>query len=756
MKATRAAALALAVAATVTGVTPAPGQSPSADFTPSYRPHLEVGRGPGEIRIDGDLRDPGWQGAARAHNFSEIRPGDQIRPPVETEAYLTYDDRHLYAAFVCYADPKKVRASLCEREQIFSDDNVGFFIDTYGEAAWAYTLNVNPYGIQADAMWTPNNGEDTRFDLVWESAARITDSGYVVEMAIPFASLRFPDREEQIWRVVFYRHHQRDVHHLISWAAFDRGEPCWPCQWGTIAGISGVAPGSGVELLPAVVGRQAGLMAGSGTQDSPRYFINEDVDVEASLGAKYALSSEVILEGTVNPDFSQVEGDAEQIDVNTTFALFYPERRPFFQEGIDLFASWLNVVYTRSINDPLYAAKVTARGRRTGFAFLSARDEHSPVIIPQEEASTYLMAGESYSNIARVKRTFGDDSFAGVFLTDRRLVVGGSGSLVSADGQFKLSKNFRLQWQAAGTDTREPDDTTLTPGLNDVRFDGGRYTAGFDGESFRGHLAFACVMEQSRHLDFEAGYWEKSPTYRPDNGFEPRNDYRNPYAYGTYKIYFDNRLLDRVMPFVKTSQVWNFRGVKKSQLVKSQVTTLIRPAQIQVYVGREQGWERFQGSVFGGLWRNYASFEAVPGRRLSLGGFWQHGHQIARYALAVGRETTLQAWAALKPVDRVQLRVEYDYTASDRVDTGARLFKGYVALVRVNFQFSRELSVRVVTQYNDFERRWNVEPLLTYRLSPFSAVYAGMACAYERLYGLGADCDVTDTRMSARQYLFQL
>ncbi|RKX26016.1 MAG: hypothetical protein DRP45_04560, partial [Candidatus Zixiibacteriota bacterium] len=178
-------------------------------FVPVYHPSMNVTKAAGDISIDGKLDDPGWQGAARADNFAEHNPGDQTKPPVETIAYITYDDGNLYVSFICYDDPSTIRASLCERGRLWNDDNVGFFLDTYGDAAWAYTLNVNPYGVQADAMWTPT-GQDGGFDLIWESAGMITDSGYQVEMAIPFAALRFPNKDIQTWRVDFWRNHPRE------------------------------------------------------------------------------------------------------------------------------------------------------------------------------------------------------------------------------------------------------------------------------------------------------------------------------------------------------------------------------------------------------------------------------------------------------------------------------------------------------------------------------------------------------------------
>ena len=198
------------------------------DSKPVFRPILETSRAVSSVNIDGTMDESTWKSATRIDNFVERTPGDNTPPEVTTEAYLTYDADNLYVAFVCHDDPSKIRATMCQRDQFYGDDAVVILLDTYGNAAWAYEFFVNPYGIQKDRLWSSVGMEDPGYDLIWKSAAKITDSGYQVEVAIPFASMRFPNKDVQSWRMDFWRSHPRETYKQYSWAANDLNMQCWP------------------------------------------------------------------------------------------------------------------------------------------------------------------------------------------------------------------------------------------------------------------------------------------------------------------------------------------------------------------------------------------------------------------------------------------------------------------------------------------------------------------------------------------------
>lgn len=716
-------------------------------FQPNHLPVLQIEHCPGPIQMDGELNDSGWASAVVASNFCEINPGDQTKPPIEIKTLLTYDQDNLYVAFVVEDNPKAIRASLRNRDEMFSDDYVGVLLDTYGDASWAYYLFSNPLGIQGDERYSSTSGEDVSFDLIFESKGKITDKGYQVEMAIPFRSLRFPDRGKQTWRANFWITHPRDSRRQYSWAAIDRDEPCFLCQYGTLTGIENASPGKSVELIPSLVGSQAGFRGDSG-------FHEGHVDQEASLGVRYGITPSITAEVTYNPDFSQVESDADQIDVNNTFALFYSEKRPFFQEGSDLFDTWIKGVYTRSINDPLLAARLTGRMGRTSLAYLVARDEHTPVILPFQERSAVLNTGlRSTSNLFRFKQTFLEDSHIGVLVTDRRL-DGGSGTVLGLDGVIRVkrfSRNYRLRWQALLSHTQEPQDTLLTTGVSQTTFDDGKHTTTFDGESFRGHALYAGLNRDARLWNFNLNYSQTSPTFRADNGFVTRSDRREVEFWSSLFFRPNTRWVYQIIPTVELGRVWNFAGTRKDEWVMPAVEFQLR-GQTFVSVLYLASQELYQKVFFGGIRGWQLEFNSEFSDPLKIGFWFSRGHRIARFEdpPILGKETDFNAWATIKPWQSFIIQPQVSYSKLTHPENDSDIFKGYIFRTRFNYQFSHQFYMRLVVQYNDFDQELSIEPLLSYKLNPFTIFYVGSSHQY---VDLNSDDKLTQT---SRQFFLKL
>lgn len=678
---------------------------------------------PGPIEIDGAVNDPGWVGATRITGFVERTPREGAVPPVETEVLLTYDEANLYVAFLAHdPDPEAIRAALQPRNQLWNDDWVGILLDPYGDASLGYYFLSNPIGVQADLQMTPRN-EDSGIDFVYSSAGRITEAGYVVEMAIPFRSLRVPDREIQEWGIMLVRTWPRTNRHYLTWPAWSRNSPCQLCELASLEGIRGIRTGGTLEALPSLVVSQGGNL--QDTSDSGS-FESGSPQAQPSLGLRYTLERGWTTEATLNPDFSQVESDAAQIDVNTTFALFFPERRPFFQEGMDLFQTPLSVFYSRSINSPRAAVKMTGREGRTSLGYIGAWDQHTPFILPFEERSIALQAGRSFTNVLRLQQNRGG-SHVGALVADRRLDGDGSGTTGSVDGEYRFGEIYNLSVHLVASHTREPENPELSDRIPDMTFGRGerQYTATFDGESFSGHAAFVRFARDARTWSANVLYMEASPTYRSDAGFWTQNDFRRATGWTGVTFYPNRPFLERVSGSLFGGSYWNFAGVRTQDIFNPGASVTL-PRQTTVGVNTSFRREVFRGVDLTGI-RDYSVFvnsNFSAGLRGSAS--FSTGRRVARTLAIpeVGEGWNAHASATVQPWQRLVIQPSVSYQKLSRLG-GEELFGGFIARTHFSFQYNHELNLKLVLQYNDFSQRLDLEPLLMYQIHPFSIFYVG-------------------------------
>jgi hypothetical protein len=698
--------------------------APSARPATAAVPALNVQRAAGAIEIDGSLDDAGWANAARMRDFVEYEPREGARPSVETEVLLAYDEANLYVGFIARdPEPGRIRATLQPRDRLRgNDDWVGILLDPYGDGSLGYYFLANPLGVQADLQMT-SQGEDASIDFIYSTAGRITPEGYIVEMAIPFRSLRVPDRRAQDWGIMLARTHPRSSRHFMTWPSLSRNNSCQICQVARLGGIQGVRAGGNLELLPSLVASSAGQLRDAADAGS---FEQDGVEAQASLGLKYTFAPQWTAEATLNPDFSQVESDAAQIDVNTTFALFYPERRPFFQEGMELYQTPLSLFYSRSINAPAAAAKLTGRAGRTSIGYVGARDEHTPFIIPFQEQSAVVQAGRSTTNVLRLQQNLGGSHF-GALLADRRMDGGGSGTTASVDGMYRLNEVYSVMGHLAVSHTQEPNNAELSEQLPEMEFGRGdeRHTAAFDGEKYNGTATMLWVGRNARTWSWNALYLGLSPTFRADAGFQDRNDFRRATVWTGVNLYPNRYGVERVTASLWGGGFWNFGG-ERQQVVMEPGLSITLPRQTQVGVGAGFRQEQFRGVELTGL-REYSlwlesNFSDAVRFGFNVGG----GRRIARTldVPEVGDGIGFSAYATLKPMRQVVIEPSVAYEELRR-DNGTKEFAGYIARTSFNFQYSRELSVRAVMQYNDFADRLDIEPLVVYQLNPFSMFYVG-------------------------------
>ncbi len=712
----------------------APSVDPSsAAYRPNINFNFSVPRLVQSIRVDGRLDEPMWQTATKLTGFLEVEPGDNCRPKAETEALLAYDEDYFYIAFYCHDDnPAAIRANLTDRDNMFGDDFAGVMIDTFQDQQNGYEFFVNPRGIQGDLRRTRNN-EDSSYDAVWYSGGNVTDSGWTAEMAIPFRSLRFPDQDVQSWGIHVFRNRPRESREQMSWAPISRDNDCFFCQAGTMSGMTGVNQGKNLEVLPYVLASQSSGLAGA--DDATFLWENDEPAGEAGFGVKYGVTPNHTLDFSYNPDFSQIESDATQIDANRTFALFFPEKRPFFLEGADMFDSNMDIVYTRSINDPELAGKFTGKSGRNTVALLSAWDETSPYIVPFEEQSLAAAGKGTYSNILRVKRDVLTESYLGLMATDRRQADGdGSNSTFGGDAIIRFNENLRVDAQVMGSYTREPNDSTMSADFPLITFgDQDQYDSYFNGEEFAGFGSEIDLVRSGRHYNANLWYDDYSPTFRADNGFVTQNDYRLLGLWNGYMFQLDNNpIFERIEPAVEAARKYNYDGEFKDTWVMPAIWFRFKK-QTFLWSGYLWSEERFAGKLVEGIARWQFDVDSNFSKYLSTGFYGNLGHSVVRDRSnpRLGDEWSYGAYVYLKPMSQLRFDITYDAFQLDELNGGARIFDTFVSRGKLTYQFSSKLFLRVIGEYVDDTEAVSLDPLLSYKLNPFTVFFLGSSHGFD-------------------------
>jgi len=328
----------------------------------------------GAVKIDGSLDDLAWRKALKIDVNIETNPGENVPAKVKTVAYLMEDGVNLYIAFDARdPNPKAIRAFLRDRDSAYNDDFVGVVIDSYNDERRAFEFFSNPLGAQMDLTNDDvNHREDDSWNAIWDSAGKITESGYIVEMEIPLNQLRFPAADgKQTWGIDVLRMYPRDSRTRIGATPLDREINCYLCQVGKIQGFENVEPGRDLEIVPTVTASK------NDTLDDPLVdsLQSGDMEAEAGLSIRWGITPDMTANLAINPDFSQIEADVAQLDVNNQFALFFPETRPFFLEGSDYFSTPIQAVFTRTVADPALGAKLTGKRGNNTYGAFATEDE---------------------------------------------------------------------------------------------------------------------------------------------------------------------------------------------------------------------------------------------------------------------------------------------------------------------------------------------------------------------------------------------
>lgn len=734
--------------------------------------------------IDGKLDEEVWQKAAVLKDFYQIQPGDNVPPSKPTEVLIGYDAKSLYIAFKATDEPDKIRATVAKRDNIFSDDYVGFFLDTFNDKRKAFEVFFNPLGIQGDGIITEGRGEDFSVDLLLESKGILHESGFNVEIAIPFKSLRFEAGKGKLWGAHFFRRIKRNQNELDSWMPFSRSIDSNLAQEGHLTGLEGISVERTIELIPSLTVSQNGRFVRSFTPlpivSDPGRIVNEPVGLDLGLTAKFIPSSSMTVDLAINPDFAQVEADQLVVTANQRFPIFFPEKRPFFLEGIEIFQTPITAVHTRAIVDPDLAVKTTGKKGRNTFGLMVASDNgpgnlsaddrgalngcleqraSDPRVVCNNER---FLDKNAYIGVLRLKRDVGKENSIGMMATsynfiDKHNQVGG------VDGRFRLNKQTTVSFQALGTTSRnfffDPND-----GVNRYR----------TGNGF-GYSADYNVSGRNWGYEFYGEGFTRD--YRADVGFVQRTNSNFNYGFVRYnsdpnpkkKIvsYHVHNLTHVDYDWQGRMYIWESESLVELQLPRNS------------YVGSwwEPGYERLFDHEFGATReakpcnpfavangctfygdsnerassKQHLSFYAGsnPNKHIQWNAqFTQRwGHfdldfgngdkypRVSPAALALGQLAPLDpgrgkllqfnGGITYQPTSALKQQFNLNSERLRRYDTDRVAYAVNIVTSRTTYQFTKATFTRLILDYNTLDSRLRAQALFGWTPSPGTAFYAG-------------------------------
>jgi hypothetical protein len=680
------------------------------------------------MRVDAQLDEAAWAAATPIDVPYEYFPGDNTAAPVRTDCRITYDRSALYLGCRAYDEqPDRIRANYTDRDAATGDDHVTLVVDPFNDQRRAFQFRVNPMGVQMDATYSElEKSEDFSWDAIWASAGRLTADGYVVEAAIPFNSLRFPAGSSvQTWGLIVQRTLPRNVVHRLRSHPTNRNESCLLCQTDKLTGLQGIRPGHDVELTPTLTTRRSDLQT-----EFPAGSLNSgDVEPEFGISGRWGITPNVALNATYNPDFSQVEADVAQLEVNERFALAYPEKRPFFLEGADFFQTPSRVVFTRSIVEPLGGLKVSGKEGRSAFGAFATQDRYTSLLFPSNQATGQTLLDDDVSTaVLRYRRDVGASSALGVVYTGRQgdeysNHVGG------IDGFMQLSPSNFLRFQATRSQSEYPDSVVS-------RF--GQPEGAFGGNNF-----FAQLTHASRNWYASVDVQEVSEDFRADAGFVPRTDLRGGVLQVERSFWgAPGKWYRRLAVFGYAERFEDHDG-RETDRGLAGVVTYNGPMQSFANVGLGYNRKFFRGNTYE-LLDLRPTFQISPTQRATFSISGRIGEDIDVtnnrkaniFQIAPGVDLRLGRHLAIGLSHTLQrLNTQEGDTAASR----ARILNVGLSQARAVYHFNVRTFVRAIVQYQDVDftptlftvpvpdqqRTLFSQLLFAYKVNPQTVVFAG-------------------------------
>ncbi len=644
-------------------------------------------------KIDGKI-DEVYKSFLKLEKFQQVEPKYQAEPTQKTEFYIAYDSKNLYIAFKAYdTDPSKIRASITRREDFMNDDIVGILLDPFLSRVRAFLFMMNPYGIQADGIHDDSaymKQEDFSWDALWYSRGKLYPWGYFVEARIPFKSLRFPSGGNiHRWGFHSFRIIRRNSE-IDSVVPINRKVRGMVHQEGEIVIRGDIKPGLHLEMIPTLTGLR-----------------NDEQSFKPEFGFSFknSITSDITLDLTYNPDFSQIESDAGQIDINQRYALYYEEKRPFFLEASEIFKTPIQIFYSRRIAKPEFGAKVTGRYGRSAFGFISAYDTAS-----FESLWNVTAGGEdrAYVNIGRFKYEVWKGSYLGLTFTDKRWGDGNYNSVGGIDGYLR-KKNFVFAFQGVLSRTSREEIK--------------------EGNAFEGNFSYG-----GEHFNFMIGSKLISPEFDAQEGFIKRTDMRSYYSWLGYTFYPEKKFFIQGGPSVFLNYITDWNGNKTDH--SARFSFRIRTAGNSFFsLFYSNSYEKYNERDFTkskiGLF-----FNSSPTKYMAFGGgvFLGDGIYYSNDPY-LGFDRAGHLFATFFPTKRLAIESSYVFDYFYKTMGGDLVYKMNIFRNKLIYLFSREFSLRAIWEYNDYYKNHYGSLLVAYEYSPGTVFYLGTSSNFYRENG---------------------
>jgi hypothetical protein len=476
-----------------------------------------------------------------------------------------------------------------------------------------------------------------------------------------------------------------------------------------------------------VVGSVSGTREGDGLD-------YEKGQAAIGLSGLFDLSKTTTLEYAINPDFSQVEADVSQVTVNQPFAIEFPERRPFFNEGNDIIDSDLDLVYTRAINKPWVSTKLIDQGASSRTYWLTAYDEASPYLIAGENQSEFGTGGASYSNIFRHQRNFKRGTNLGIISANRFFKDGGSGHNFGVDGFYRFEKKYAIGFDYARSIIQEPN-------ADWIESDGvlGGKTLKLDGERMIGNAWTLDVSRSTTNWNSNIRYAQYSPHFQSPLGFITQNSVRTLNGRHSYQYFFDEKsFVKRFNVMVAGELTFNYDNLRKIFISGGEIfTQLAHNIAIEL-----SGWKFFNQEFYGYNFENLDEYNLFlrynPSEKVDFRVFTSWGKSLYydRENPEVGRNWFIGSFNDFQISPKLRFSPSIRYTQLSRLDSEEKYYEGMIFRSNINFQFNRNLSLRVVGEVNSFNKGSFVQTLLRWNPTAFTIFYIGGTNGYSFTEGI--------------------